>query len=77
MHTQDVSDPQQGRRTGVDRAGLDLLIRGAADPGGEEHALLGAVLAESFDADAVADRLSAFEEPGVLVVGQVGHLLDP
>ena len=77
MHAQHMSDPQQGPRTGIDRAGLDLLIGGAADPGGEEHALLGAVLADSFDADAVADRLSAFEEPGVLVIGQVRHLLDP
>lgn len=76
MHTQDVSNPQQRRNTRVDTAGLHVLIRLPAHAGGEEHLLLGAVLADSFDADAVADGASAFEEPGI-VVGQVGHPLDP
>lgn len=76
MHAQHVGDPQQRRRTGIHHAGLDALIRGAADTGGKEHRLLGAVLAEPLNADAVADGASAFEEPGV-VVGQVGHPLDP
>lgn len=75
MHTQHVSDPQQGRHAGVNVAGLNILVGLAADLGGEEHTLLGAVLVKSLDADAVADGASAFEEPGI-VVGQVRHLLD-
>jgi hypothetical protein len=54
MHAQHVSDPQQGRHAGVEYAGLNSLIRGAADACGEEHRLLGAVLAEPFDADTVS-----------------------
>ncbi len=76
MHTQHMSNPQQRRHTRIDTAGLHILIRLPAHAGGEEHGLLGAVLAEAFDADAVADGASAVEEPGV-VIGQVWHLLDP
>lgn len=75
MYAKNVSDPEQGRHAGVHLAGLNVLIGLPAHGGGEEHGLLGSVLADSFDADAVADRLSAFEEPGV-VVGQAGHPLD-
>jgi hypothetical protein len=72
MNPQDVSDPQQRGDAGVNIAGLDVLVGLAAYAGGEEDALLGAVLAVPFDADAVADGASAFDQPGV-VIGQVGH----
>lgn len=75
MHAKDVSNPQQRSDPGVDVAGLDVLEGLAGDAGGEEHALLGAVLPVPFDADAVTDGASAFEEPGV-VVGQVRHSSD-
>jgi len=75
VHTKDVSNPQQRSNPGVNVAGLDVLEGLAGDAGGEEHALLGAVLAVPFDADAVADGASAFEEPGI-IVGQVGHSSD-
>lgn len=75
MHTQDVSDPQQRANARVDLAGLDVLEGLAAYPGGKEHALLGAVLAQPLDADAVADGASALLQPGV-VVGEAGHLSD-
>jgi hypothetical protein len=72
MNPQNVSNPQQRGDTGVDVAGLDVLERLAAHAGGEEHALLGAVLPEPFDADAVTDGASAVDQPGV-VIGEVGH----
>jgi hypothetical protein len=75
MHPQDVSDPQQCGNPGVNMTGLDVLVGLAGDAGGEEHVLLGAVLAVPFDADAVADGASAVEEPGI-VVGQVWHSSD-
>jgi len=75
MHTQDVSNPQQRRDARIDAAGLHVLIRLPAHPRGEEHMLLGAVLAEPFDADTVTDGLSALKEPGV-VVRQSGHPLE-
>lgn len=74
MYPQYARDPQQRRNACIDGAGLDTLIRGAADAGGEEHALLGAVLADAFDADAVADGPALLEEP-VVVIGQRGHSL--
>lgn len=76
MHAENAGDPQQCRRTGVNRAGLDSLIGRAAHLGGKEHRLLSAVLAKPFDADAVADGAATFEEPGI-IIGQVGHPLDP
>ncbi len=72
MHAQDARDPYQGADTGVRRAGLDGLIRGPGHPGGEENALLGAVLPEAGDADAVADGSVFVTEP-LVVVGQVRH----
>lgn len=74
MYPQHTRDPQQRRNARIDGTGLDTLIRGAADTGGEEHALLGAVLADAFDADAVADGPALLEEP-VVVIGQRGHSL--
>ena len=74
MHAQHASDAQQRRDLGVRLAGLDLLVHGAAHPRGQEHGLLGAVLADPLDADAVADGLAFSEQPGV-VIGQVGHSL--
>jgi hypothetical protein len=75
MHTQDMRDPQQHADAGVDVAGLDVLERFAADVRGEVDAFLGAVLAESFDADAVADCASAVDQPGI-VIGEAGHPSD-
>lgn len=72
MHPEDVGDPQECGDAGVAVAVLDVLEGVAADAGGEEHAFLGAVLADPFDADAVADGASAFLQPGV-VIGEVGH----
>lgn len=72
MNTQDASDPQQRRDAGIPRASLDLLIGGAREVRGEEHRLLGHVLAEPPDADAVADGAALVEQPGV-VIGQAGH----
>ena len=72
MYAQYAGDPQQGRDVGVRRAGFDGLIRGPADPGGQEHAFLGAVPVESRDADAVADGAALLEEP-VVVIGQGWH----
>lgn len=74
MYPQHARDPQQRPDARVQRAGLDTLIGGPTDPGRQEDALLGAVLAKSFNADAVADGFAFSEEPGV-VVGQVGHSL--
>lgn len=72
VHTQDTGDLQQGGDFDVHRTGLDLLIRGAGDSGLEEHPLLGHVLAQTYNADAVADGAAFVEEPGV-VVGQAWH----
>ena len=76
MHTQHASDLQQGRDAGIGRACLDGLIRGPGDAGGEEHALLGAVLAEAPDANAVADGATLPQEP-VVVIGQGRHSTNP
>lgn len=73
MHAKNVCDPQQRRNAGVDSAGLDVLVGGAADTGGKEDGFLGAVLAESCDADAVSDGAAFGEQP--VVVGQGWHLL--
>jgi hypothetical protein len=72
MYAQHPSNPQQRRNAGIRSAGFDVLVGRAADTGGQENALLGAVLAESFDADAVADGAAFLNEPGV-VIGQAGH----
>jgi len=72
MHTQNMSDLQQGGDAGVSRAGLDSLVRGPGDAGREEHGLLGAVLVEAFDANAVADGAALPQEP-VVVIGQRRH----
>lgn len=72
MQAQHVRDAQQGADACVGRAGLDLLIGGAGDAGLEEDGLLGAVLPESADADAVADG-AAFAGDPVVAVGQAGH----
>lgn len=55
MHPQCARDSYQRADAGVGRAGLDLLIGGAGYVGREEHALLGAVLSEAGDSNAVAD----------------------
>lgn len=75
VHAEDVSDPQQRRNAGVDEPGFDVLVGLASHAGGEEDVFLGAVLAESFDADAVADGASALVQPGV-VFGELGHSSD-
>lgn len=75
MYAQHACDPQQRRDPRIQRAGLDVLIGGAADAGSQEDALLGAVLSDAFDADAVADGFAFCEEPGI-VIGQVGHSLN-
>lgn len=72
MHTQNMSDLQQRRDTGIGRAGLDCLVGGPGHPGGEEHALLGAVLVDASDANAVADGAALLQEP-VVVIGQLWH----
>lgn len=72
MHAQDARDPQECADTGVGTAGLDLLVGGAGDAGFQEDALLGAVLAQPCDADAVADG-AAFAGDPFVVVGQAGH----
>jgi hypothetical protein len=72
VYAQHAGDPQQRRNAGVRLAGLDVLVNGAAHPGGKEHRFLGSVLAEPRDADTVADGAALLEEPGV-VIGQVGH----
>jgi hypothetical protein len=72
MDTQNASDPQQRRDARVSRASLDLLVRGAREVRCEEDGLLGHVLAEPPDADAVADGAALMEQPGV-VIGQAGH----
>jgi hypothetical protein len=75
MHTQHAGDPQQRANPRVSVAGLEILEGFAAHLGGEEHALLGAVLAQSLDADAVADGAALLQEPGV-VIGQGWHSLN-
>lgn len=75
MHTQHASDLRQRRDPGIRGTGLDGLVAGACDAGREEHALLGAVLAESRDANAVTDGAALGEEP-VVVIGQVRHSIN-
>lgn len=75
MHTQDKRDPQQRGNARVRVAGLNVLKRLAAHPGGEEHILLGAVLPDPLDANAVTDTPSAFGQPGI-VIREVGHPSD-
>lgn len=72
MDTEDVSDPQQSGNAHVHRAGLDGLVRGPGNAGGEEHLLLGEVLPHTGDANAVTDGEALTTEPGI-VIGQVGH----
>lgn len=72
MDTQNMSDLHQGADAGVRGPSLDLLVCGPGDAGGEEHALLGAVLVEAPDANAVADGAALPQEP-VVVIGQGRH----
>lgn len=72
MHAQGARDPYEGADAGVGGTGLDLLVGGSGDAGREENALLGAVLAEAGDSDAVADGSQVAAEP--VVIGRVGHL---
>ena len=76
MHTQNMSDPQQGGDAGVRGSSLDLLVRGPGHAGGKEHALLGAVLVEAPDANTVADGAALPQEP-VVVIGQGRHSTNP
>jgi hypothetical protein len=76
MHTQNMSNLQQGGDVGVSRAGLDSLVRGPGYAGSEEHGLLGAVLVEALDANAVADGAALPQEP-VVVIGQGWHSTNP
>jgi hypothetical protein len=72
MYAQDAGDPHQRRDVRIRPAGFDVLVGGAAHLGGQEHALLGAVLVQAGDADAVADGAALLQEP-VVVIGQVWH----
>lgn len=72
MYPQYAGDPQQRRDPRVSLAGFHVLVHGSAQLCGEEHGLLGPVLADPLDADTVADGAALREEPGV-VNGQVGH----
>ena len=72
MQAQYVSNLGQRGDAGIGYAGLDVLVGGAGDAGGEEHGLLGAVLPDAGDADAVADGPLLLLEPFV-VVGQGWH----
>ena len=76
MNTQNMSDLQQGGDAGIGRACLDGLIRGPGDAGGEEHGLLGPVLVEAPDANAVTDGATLPQEP-VVVIGQGWHSTNP
>lgn len=71
MDTQHVGDFQESGDAGVRGACLDGLVGGPAEVGGQVDALLGAVVVESGDADAVADGAELSREP--LVVGQGRH----
>ena len=53
-------------------AGLDALVRPAADAGREVHGVLGVALPFSFLADACADGSAAVSNP-LFVVRQVSH----
>lgn len=75
MHPENAGDPQQRANPGIGLAGLDVLIGGAADAGREEHALLGHVLVQAGDADAVADGATLAGEPFV-VIGQGRHSIN-
>ena len=75
MHAQDAGNPQQRRNPHIGGPVFDLLVGGAGEAGGEVDALLGHVLVDAPDADAVADGLALLEEP-VVVVGQPGHPID-
>ena len=72
MHAQGARDPYQGSDASVGGTCLDLLIGGASDAGREENALLGAVLSEAGDSNAVTDGSEVAAEP--VVIGRVGHL---
>ena len=72
MYAQHAGDPQQRGHSRISPAGFHVLIHGPRDPGSQEYGLLGAVLADPCDADAVADGAALLEEPGV-VIGQVWH----
>jgi hypothetical protein len=72
MYAQHAGDPQQRPNPRISPAGLHVLIHGAAQPGSQEHGLLGPVLVDARDADAVADGAALIEEPGV-VIGQLWH----
>lgn len=72
MHAKNASDPQQRSDARVAAAGLDLLIGGAREVRREVDGLLGHVLAEPPDANAVADGAALKEQPSV-VIGQAGH----
>lgn len=76
MHTQNMSDLQQGGDAGVRGSSLDSLVCGPGDAGGEEHGLLSPVLVEAFDANAVADGAALPQEP-VVVIGQGRHSTNP
>jgi hypothetical protein len=72
VYTENAGDPQQRPDARIATAGLDLLVCGAGEVRREVDGLLGHVLAESPDADAVADGAALVEQPGV-VIGQAGH----
>jgi hypothetical protein len=72
MYTKDASDPQQRADARIATAGFDLLVGGAGEVRREVDGLLGHVLAEPPDANAVADGAALTEQPGV-VIGQAGH----
>ena len=73
MHAEDPGDSMQGADARVGLACLDVLVGGARQAGREEDALLGHVLVETPDADAVADGAALLEQPAV-VIGQAGHV---
>ena len=70
MYAEDSRDFHQCRDAGIAHAGLDLLVAGSGDAGGEEDLLLSEVESYAADADAVADGAALCEEP-VVVIRQV------
>lgn len=75
MHAEDARDLHKGADADVYSAGFDGLIRGSAEAGGEEDALLGAVLAEAGDADPVTEGPPFAGEP-LVVIGQGRHSIN-